>query len=318
MRRRATSDHHFPNAPRRTGAALVRMMAGGLLLAGTLSAAPAQGQDPSPLARVEALGLDTMKVGRVTVYFASADRERAGQLASLCEAAAAFFERELGIAFDVRIAALGPEHWFSEHPGIPYAIPWASIPERLIFMPSSLKEGFLVQGPSELEDRRRADFILLHEYGHLAAKAYFRPADDRNDLPVSWFDELLANYFAYAYLHVSDGEWAEAAKATWVGVIESFTPSVLSLDWGFMNDLPPDEIARTYGWYQNLLNLRAAAVYEEHGLDFLRMLKNRLVWEKAAGWNTASLLPSLEDIAPGFEAWARDLKSGDYLPRNRH
>lgn len=46
-----------------------------------------------------------------------------------------------------------------------------------------------------------------------------------------------------------------------------------------MWDLPPDEFARTYGWYQNLLNLLAANLYEEYGLDFLRMVRARLPWE---------------------------------------
>lgn len=285
----------------------------GLVLAAFAFALPLRAQDPSPLVRLEALGLDTMQVGRVTAYFAPSDRGRAEQIASLSEAAAAYFEQELGIAFDLRVAALAPEHWFSEYPDIPYAIPWASVPERLVFVPSSLEEGLLVEGLDDVEGRRRTvDFVLLHEYGHVAAKAYFRADSDQENLPVSWFEEFLANYFAYAYVRASDVEWSAASKAAWRNEVERFTPSVLSLDWSFMYELPPDELARTYGWYQYLLNLRAAEVYEEHGLALLRTLVEHLAWEEAGDWTTESLLASLEGAAPGFTAWADGLQRGEY------
>ncbi len=45
-------------------------------------------------------------------------------------------------------------------------------------------------------------------------------------------------------------------------------------------------------------------------------MKDRLAWEEAGSWTTESLLASLEQIAPGFEAWARDLENGHYLPRD--
>lgn len=304
---------------RDAGIALFPSAAIVLLLVGLSYVSSAHAQDPSPLARVEALELDTAPVGRVTAYFDSADRKRAVELATLSEEAASFFDRELAISFDFGIVALGPEHWFSEHSGVPYAIPWASVPERLIFVPSSLEEGLLVRGRDTMTERRRVvNFISIHEYGHLATKEYFIAASKRDYLPVSWFNELLSNIFAYAFVASTDPEWAKVSKEMWTGVVESRKPTVLSLDWGFMNDLPPDELARTYAWYQNLLNLRAAELYDEHGLGFLRALKDRLAWEEAGGWTTESLLASLEEIAPGFKAWARDLENGDYLPRDEY
>lgn len=287
-----------------------------LLLAGLGFGPPAHAQEASPLTRVEALGLDTARVGRVTAYFAPADRERALELAALAEAAAALFDRELGVSFEFGVAALAPADWFSEFPGVPYAIPWVSMPERLLFVPSSLIEGFMVRGPTPLHDRLRIDSALLHEYGHLVEKAYLRPERDPDQLSVPWFGELLANYLAYAYIASTDPEWAEASKAMRRGVVEGSAPPVLSLDWGFMSELSPDELARTYAWYQNLLILRAAALYEAHGLCFLRSLRDRLAWEDVGGWTTASLLASLEEIAPGFEAWSEDLQNSDHLPRD--
>jgi hypothetical protein len=113
-----------------------------LLVATSFSFLPTvQAQDVSPLAMLESFGLDTMRVGRVTAYFAPADRARAEELAVLTEEAAAFFEQKLGFKFDLGMAALAPELWFSDIPGIPYAIPWPSMPYKLIFMPASLSEG---------------------------------------------------------------------------------------------------------------------------------------------------------------------------------
>jgi len=58
--------------------------------ASLLIASAVHAQAHSPLEGVEALGLDMRRVGRVTVYFDPADQERAVQLATLSEAAAAF------------------------------------------------------------------------------------------------------------------------------------------------------------------------------------------------------------------------------------
>jgi hypothetical protein len=102
------------------------------------SAARAQGQ--SPRAKIEALGLDSMTRGRVTTLFAPGDRARALQLADLSQAAAVFFQRELGVSFDLRLAVLGPKDWFSPYgAGLPYGIPWSSVAERLMVAPASLR-----------------------------------------------------------------------------------------------------------------------------------------------------------------------------------
>lgn len=262
------------------------------------------GGPSTPLARVRSLGLESERVGDVVVYFAARDRERARQLATLSDRAASYFAKDLGLALTVKVAALAPEQWFMDIPGIPYAIPWPSMPEQLIVMPSSLSEGLLIEGRDALADRRRVDFVQLHEHGHLLAKRYFRPESERDYLPVKWFEELLATCFAYSFVAATDPEWAGAARAEWRSRVAAFDPPVHSLDWSYMNALPGHEVARNYAWYQFVLNLRAAELHDRYGNDFLRRLRSGLPWEKGATWSTSSILALLEPIAPGFGDWA--------------
>lgn len=261
----------------------------------------------TPLETLESLELESARIGHVTAHFATDDRHRAEHFAQLAGAAATYFEREFGLKFDLRVAALSPENWFSEFPHIPYAMPWPSIPDKIIFMPSSLTEGLLVRGQNELAVRQRIDFVLLHELGHIAAKEYFRQTSDEDYLPIQWLDELIATYFAYAYVAYADPVWAATAVHEWQREVDGFSPTVLSLDWSYMNELPGGAVARDYGWYQIRLNLWAAQLYSEHGLDLLREIKQELPWESAESWKPAALLPLLDDIAAGFQETVNEL-----------
>ena len=269
----------------------------------------------SPREIVEGLDLDTAGVGRVTAHFEPGDRSRALELAALVESAAALFEEELGLSFAIELAALPPDKWFSDIPGIPYAIPWPSMNERLLLLPSSLQVGLLVEGRDPGTARRLVDFVALHEYGHVAAKEYFRPGDRTDYIPVQWFRELIATYFAYSYIATADPAWAEASKAEWAAAVGASTPSVLSLDWAFMNEMNGIELAQTYEWYQLMLNLKAAELYEVHGISFLPTLQ-RLPWDRSHDWTSAAVIESLSQIDPDLSEWARNFgvrPSGDTL-----
>jgi len=271
----------------------------------------ARGQEPdkSPLMKVKALQPDTLDFGRLIVYYSPKCKERAREFAYLYENAAVLMKHNLGLSFTFHVAVLNPDQWFSEYPGIPYAIPWESQADNLIFLPSSLKEGLLIKGPDEMADRRRVDFIALHELGHLAAKHYYRSSITGEPVPVSWLNELLATYFAISFIKSTNTEWARAIQAEWQANVEQYTPGTISLDWNFMNALQPDELARTYAWYQNLLNLRAAEVYDERGFKFLQDLKSGLVWDDVNNWTNKSVLAQLESISPGFTKWANTLET---------
>lgn len=271
-------------------------------------ASAAHGQARAYVPRIEALDLEVLRAGRVTAYFAREDSARAKHLSALAESAATFFQHELGISFDIRLAALAPRDWFSPYTSdLPYGIPWGSVPERLIVVPSSLKEGALISERDSAFNSRFVDFVALHEFGHIANKQFFHPASTHEEFPIAWFEELLATYFAYAFMSTTDPAWCDSARSFWRGELAGYSPRVVSLDWSFMNSLPGPELGRTYGWYQMLLNLRAADTYAEHRIAFLRRLQTTLPVDSLDHWSTDLLLARLEAIAPGFREWAARL-----------
>lgn len=291
----------------------MRWLTAGLLgtigLFGASSSAAAQ--DQSPIETVRALRLDSADVDGIRVHYVSQDRQHALRLAALCGEAVSYFMGEFGTTFSPQLAVLRPDHWFVPYAGAegePYGIPWGWIPDLLIVVPASLEEGVLITGSNHSDDLRRVQFVMLHEFGHLASKQFLHPSSGQPYSSVRWFDELLATYFAYAFVRVSDPGWARTAQEEWQREVASFTPPVVSLDWSHFRELPPVEFARTYAWYQNLLNLQAAALYEEHGLDFLRRVRDQLDWQDAANWTTDGIMPILDSIAPGFQAWASALE----------
>jgi hypothetical protein len=275
-----------------------------------------RGQSPTPLARVRASGLDGITIGRVSAFSSPADRAYATGLATLADAAAAYFEAEFGGTFPLYLAVLGPDEWFDpymEGTPAPYGMPWGWIPESLMAVPASLDEGVLIQGPDRAADLRRVRFVMLHEFGHLVAKKYLHPESQHLYSSVRWFEELIATYFAYAFVSRTDPAWARAGRLEWAAFVQRDPPASATLDWRFMANLPPEQFGRTYAWYQNLLNVRAADLYAEHGMDFLRDLRDQLVWTSSDEWTSDALLNRLESFAPGFQAWAAQLEQGRYL-----
>lgn len=277
---------------------------------------PAQAQVTTPLHRVRGMGLDTAVVGRVTTFYAEEDSAHARGLAEATEAAADYFESEFQGRFPLYLAVLGPDEWFDPYEDeAPYGMPWGWIPESLMGVPASQREGILILGHDRDADARRVRFVMLHEYGHLAAKKYLHPRGVQPYSSVRWFEEMVATYFAYAFVYQHDAEWARAARREWVGFVGADAPPSATLDWSFMFRLPPQEFGQTYAWYQNLLNVRAADLYAEHGLAFLRHVRDGLPWDSSQEWTTEEILPLLDSFAPGFRTWAEDLQQGRYLTR---
>ncbi len=260
--------------------------------------------------RVKNLGLSTISTEGTIVYFDKPDSIRSREFADLSVSMVKFFKEKVNIRYNLKVAALGPGNWFSEFPGIPYAVPWPYFPDRIIMMPSSLTEGIMINPKrSRQQNKWFVDFVLLHEYSHFLEKDYFRPSDKSDYISVKWFGEFIANYLAYAYIHSTDTTWATEAKKMWRENLKTYTPGKFTLDWSFMNDLSPQELGPTYGWYQVMLNLKAAELYEKYGVGLLQTLKAELPWQEVENWNTKTLLPLLENIYPGFKKWSETIES---------
>lgn len=274
----------------------------------------ADAQAPTVQDQVEALGLETLSLGRVTAHFSAGEQVRAEHFAQLSEDVAGFYETELGISFAFDAVVLAPEDWIQPYGAdMPYGIPWCSVAERILFVPSSLQVGALI-GPSATENGLMVDAIAIHEFGHLANKAFFHPDSAHEEFPVLWFEEFLADYIGYRYIANTDASWAQTYREWSSRFFEEFTPSVLSLDWSFMSELAGPDMADTYGWYQDLLTLRAADLHAEHDGKFLPALKAELDIDSMDSWDSEYLVGELDRVAPGFRQWVSDLEDGSILP----
>lgn len=306
--------------PMRRGAGVQRRLAVLAMLAGFVAVAPTSAQDASPLARVRSLGLDSARVGGVTVHFAAADRTRAERLGALANEAASYYANVYDTTFPLHLAVLGPADWFDPYVAggtPPYGSPWGWVPDLLMTVPASLDQGVLILGPDHDANARRVEFVMLHEFGHLANKRYLHPESARPYSAVRWFEEFLATYFAYAFWESRYPSHAAASRAEWADFAAGFTPPVVSLDWTFMQDLAPLEYGQTYAWYQVVLNLHAADIFRAEGLDFLRRVRDEMSWDASGEWTTRSVLASVNGFAPGFGAWAEAIQNGEYPPAVR-
>lgn len=287
-----------------------------------LVAGPAAGQKPSALERIEGFGVHRLEIGPMTVLYSTADvagvdagaREAAARkIASRFEDAASFFAEELGRDVRFTLALLGPRDW-PRLGGGSHGIPWSSQPDRLVVVPVRLDMRFpLPPGRDSARARRIQDVISVHELGHVLAAGYLHPAGFRDPTPpVRWFDELVASYMGHAYMQAREPELADFVVDLAKDVIRRTEPrftSLARLDRYYDAYLSSPEGANTLGWYQNVLNLRAAELYEDYGLDFFRRIAAELQWDRYELWTTESVLDALERIAPGTRYWAEELES---------
>jgi hypothetical protein len=180
------------------------------------------------------------------------------------------------------------------------------VADRLMVVPASLREGALIIGPNALEDRRRVDFVTLHELGHLAAKRYLHPESGHEELPVlgsrSWSPPISATR-SFPRLITTGQSLREKIGSL---VLHARGRS----NGAFMRPfLRPNSPPRTAGT-KLFLKLRVADIYGKHRLTSLRDLKAKLPFDRMSTWTTESVLEDLERIAPGFQRWADEFQKG--------
>lgn len=291
-----------------------------LLLAGAPAAAA---QVASPVARLEELDLERLQVDGVTVYYSSADRrpgstslaEEARRAGAFFGDAVAFFEERLGPGVDVVVAVLDPRDFGVVGAGR-YAMPFSVPAQRLVVVPARTAAFGLQSARDSGQARRVLDVIRLHELGHAVAAAYLHPAGFEGDPPVRWFDELVASYLGHAYMRESRPELADFAETLAADEFRRGAPHFTSLEAyerHYDGYIAAPQGGSTLGWYQNVFNLRAAELFDEHGLGFFRALRTGLPWMRYELWTTASLVHDLDALAPGFLSWAEALQH--FTPR---
>jgi hypothetical protein len=123
-----------------------------------------------------------------------------------------------------------------------------------------------------------------------------------------WFNELLANYFSYAYLKT------EALKLATVVEALDLVP-LGPVQHTSLEDLEKlgNRVGKpNYVWYQQQFERRASSIYTGcGGIDFLAKVKAAFpsLPGRPASGSVGEVLGRLESLCPGFQSWAAELRN---------
>ena len=291
-------------------------------------------QDFAALEAVKKLNLPT-QAGDVPVYFSACCKQRALEVQTTLSDFLRFYKDKLGIHVDFAVAVLDKDDWNRveaqnpNHGGSPYGMTHWIGPPYIAFVPAN-DEGVITQnllsdrahesretrallGSVHLSfDQAASKFILhpaMHELGHRLIREY--GISVRSQEGTSWFFEVLASYFAYAYEKVRRPEIATVVEA------------VAAMSPGSLKYTAPEDFTKTFPlmaagdssnfiWYQHQFEARIADVYRQEGLDFLPRVKAAFS-DRDDEISPPELMSKLERASPGFQAWATrltNLKTG--------
>lgn len=278
--------------------------------------ASASAPRPAPLIeRVRALGLASLP-GPLPTWHADDATERARALQRLIDGARLHYERTLGIELPLTLAVLTRAQWQPLITWQPYGIPGIAGRPAVIFMPADdsglAAEDALALQPQvaaptlraladagfsyEQAARRYVDLVGLHELGHAAVHATGIHPRSR------WLDELLATFFAYAYLR----DRQPALAVLWEGVLQAYVDAVdprhTRLD--DFDRLYFGVGARNYVWYQAQFQRLVRQAYEAHGWRWALEVRAQFGLPSAAPLAADAVLQRLEATLPGVRAWA--------------
>ncbi len=269
------------------------------------------------LARVQAAGLESSR-NRITVYYPEGHEPKALRLRALVEGAMDFYERELGVREELHLAVLLPPEWERLITWQPYGIPGVAGTPPVAFLPATddnlaandaigIRAGVsaetvrLIEATGHSYDeasRRYVDLVGLHELGHTYARGF------GIRVPSRWAGEMLATYFAYAYLREHDPSQAEV----WDGILRAYRDAVRPKHTTLadFDRLYFGVGAQNYIWYQGQFQQMVRRVYDAQGLDFLRAVREAFPADEAGPLTPEETLERFEKIYPGFKAWAKE------------
>ena len=268
--------------------------------------------------QIQAINLDSTEIG-VKLYYSQGYLERGIQISKQIENARLFYLDSLSIDAQIKIAMLDAADYAKVSPGVPYGLPF--VRNGIVMLPADTSIGavksmyapFANTASEEIMSNLKnagfeykdalnfmVDLIGLHELGH--AQIYSYGLDTKQ----KWFNEFMASYFGYAYMQVKEPNmvviWDNITHAGFEGHI----PKNNSLD--IFNELYIGVGVADYVWFQNAFQERIREIYPKKGVDFIRLVHERLSDSTFKPETADELLKLLEEIEPGFVKWADSLK----------
>ncbi len=303
----------------------MRVFALTLLAVAALTQQPAQ-DVPAPLGDnvrdllkgVQTLGLAS-PTNLITVYYPQEHEAKALRLRALVEQAMAFYDRSLDVRGELHLAVLPRPQWEKLVTWQPYGIPGVAGEPPVAFLPATddglaATDAIAIRGGVSPEtvrlieatgrsydeaSRRYVDLVGLHELGHTYTQRF------GIRVPSRWAGEMLATYFAYAFLREHDPGQAEV----WDGILRGYRDAVRPTHTT-LADFDRQYFgvgAQNYIWYQARFQQMVRAAYEAQGLDFLRAVRAAFP-EGEAAVSPEETLRRFVAIFPGFEEWAKTLR----------
>jgi hypothetical protein len=290
------------------------LVAAALLLPHTFGQEAPKKAEVSPLEAVRRLKLRS-RDGVAHLYYSACCANQAVKIQASLEDFIAFYKDRLGIGSPVTLAVLDAKDWDGIRLQIasyrlPYGMPNFQVDPSgyVLFVPADDK-GVVTQhvlgdrqhwsSPSATYDEAVLHAILQlahHEAGHTRVYEYgIEP-------PNLWLNEMLANYFAYAYEKARDPQTAKGAEEFVKTRMPSGVYRTLEDFEAHFSEIQP----ANYDWYQLQFGVRALEVYNQQGLEFVTRVKDSFP-KGAAKMSVADTLSRLEAICPGFETWAKRL-----------
>lgn len=287
-----------------------------------LSPANALAQHRNAAEILRTLPLDSL-TGVITVHYSPGRVERARVLQRSYGGAVMHYRNmfvgEPALDLTVTLAILNPEHW-SAITAMPYGLPnidFTGWPHFVAVLPADNDRGLTAdyfrkrELTTQREVQRAVDVIGFHEFGHgLAVQYLYVLAPGLADLTLRWFDEFMATYIGQGYLWHTEGMNADPIRPELVADVAPQYTTLSGFDEHYQELMTPEGF-ETLGWYQVQFAQRGREVFEKHGLEFIRRVRNQLPWDRYGNWSTEQLLAWLEEIEPGFVAWAAGLEAKD-------
>jgi len=275
--------------------------------------------------------------GKVLTYYSTGQEKRANELKSLLERAAKLFEDSLKVEVDLVLAALDAKTW-SGLMDRPYGLPTmrsgackrgaGSFPEPryAAIMPGAV-DGPIYTSWIELKDSLSAstiqklketgigfeqggkvliDFVALHELGHAYAHKFGL------NFYVQFFAEFIADYLAYAFLRSTDERLDKKVIAVLTANVEGIIP--VHSSFNKYENFRSSEHPPTETWYNSVITLKAAEIYDQRGFEFLYAVQ-KVFTEKEGQLKTDTIIARLDKIHPGILIWSEKISESLRKPK---